>query len=91
MVTYSVRTNYYFKGGPGDQFMSGQWIGDSIQENVVFSLCTFNDVQAQFVNCVFIDCDPPPRGENCKNCTYIDLSYDVRLVSQRRDDEGNWE
>ena len=53
----TVRVNTYFKGGPADCFMSGLWIGNVVQENVVFVMCSFNDVQAEFKDCTFIDCD----------------------------------
>lgn len=85
-VINTLVANTYFKGGPDDKFMSGLWIGNKQQEHVTFINCTFNEVQAHFVHCTFIDCENAPRAPFC---TYIELASNVRIKAERRVD-GSW-
>lgn len=75
----------YFKGGPEDNFISGIWIGDKIQENKLFSNCTFNGVKAEFKSCIFIDCINPPIDESC---LYIQLPANLRATIQQKTATG---
>lgn len=83
----NYRYNTYYKGGENDDFMSGLWIGSAIVADTIFICCRFNYVDAEFRNCVFIDCDNPPEGENC---IYGDLPDNIRLRPQVKDDAGEW-
>ena len=87
MKAMSVVYNAYFKGGPNDTFISGMWIGNAVQDNVMFIQCQFNGVKAAFTNCVFIDCDNPPEDESCQ---YYRLGRTTRLIVQRWTEEGGW-
>jgi hypothetical protein len=82
-----VRYNMYFKGGPEDSFISGLWIGNELQDSIVFIECSFNGVKAIFKDCVFIDCDGAPSGEGCE---YFYLPSDIRLSPQWRDSDWKW-
>lgn len=83
----TVVNNMHFKGGPNDNFISGLWIGDAVQENVLFTNCRFNGVEAQFKHCIFIDCQNAPEGEGCIN---ISLPFTQRLRAEWRNDNGDW-
>lgn len=85
-----IRRNTYFKGGKDDNFISGLWIGNEIQENVLFIGCQFNGVQATFKNCVFIDCDGVNERMIAEGGKAIFLLDNIRLTAEYRDANGEW-
>lgn len=85
----TVRVSTYFKGGPADHFMSGLWIGNAVQENVVFIMCHFNGVQAEFKDCTFIDCDGVSPKMLQNGGREINLPENNRLMLEIREN-GNW-
>lgn len=82
--------NTYFKGGPDDSFISGQWIGSDKQENIIFIACTFNGVAATFHNCVFIDCHGHISEGRTSDCKFMELPLNVRLLPQRKNADGKF-
>jgi len=83
----TIRMSTYFKGGPDDNFMSGRWVGNVIQDHVMFVNCDFNGVAATFIDCVFVDCCNPPQGIRCLD---IDLPRDKRLKVEFQDPIEPW-